>query len=222
MNLELPYNRQSSTGAIDVSNVKTFILNGVDTPLGPADEALLNKAAENPDQYMPFRSHAPSAQCLRALFGDQYPGILLTNLGLQNLVATRYISYNSPFLLSGEQKFATRVEDLSAMIYQEPEQPVSDFMLDHLPNVWNSCTWPRSMGRNFMSVWHAFSIGVGRTDKRYKIPHVGPLLALQICGMISRFNEVLLLTSLKETTLLLISWMLRLFPRWARSYTRST
>lgn len=186
----LPYDPHSSTGAVDIQSLSTFSFHGAETHLQPADLALLKKAAENPDMYMPFRVHAPSAKRLRGLFGEEYPAGLVTDVGFRNLVATRYISYNSPFLLSGEQKYVARVEDLLGSFNQEPRRPQAYFLnpkiygqnrfrfMDRLPDVWNACNWPRGMGRNFMAVWTALAVG----EKKYKIPNIGNLLALQICG----------------------------------------
>lgn len=142
---------------------------------------------------MPYRAHAPSAKCLRRLFGAEYPDALISDLGFRNLVATRYISYNSPFLLSGEQKYASCFQDLVDSFNQEPRRSKAYFLnpkiygknrfrfLDRLPKVWNASTYPHSLGRSFMAVWRALSLGVDR-EKKYKIPNVGCLLALQICG----------------------------------------
>lgn len=168
--------------------------------------------------YLPYRVHSPSAQRLRGLFGTQYPEVLLTDLGFRNLVATRYMSYNTPFLLSGEQQFATRLEDLMDSINQEPRRPTEHFLnhkiygqnrsrfLDRLPDVWNSTTWPSELGRNFLAVWKALYFGVGKSDKKYKIRNAGQLLALQICGMTVSFSSYRTLTHNRR---LLCRWSAR-------------
>lgn len=191
----LPYD--SKHAAVDVSAINSFLCHGVEQPLLPADRSLLLKAAENTDKYMPYRVHAPSAQRIRALFEGQDPNVLLTNVGFRNLVAARYLSYNAEFLLSGEQQFAPDLQSLQAYIEKEPKRPKEYFLnhgiygnnrnrfLDRVPEVWKRSFWPSEMGRDFMAVWRALAKGVvkGNDRKKYKIPLVGHLLSLQICGM---------------------------------------
>lgn len=179
---------------MDVRDIETFLLHGVETPLSTADRALLDHAATNPDMYMPFKVHAPSAQRLRQLFTEQPPNVLLTDLGFRNLVATRYISYNSRFLLSGEQKYALHVQDLLSCFNRKPKRPTDYFLsgkiygnnhtrfLDRLEDVWDHSFWPVELGRSFIAVWRVLSLGIEKDDKKYKIPNIGVLLALQICS----------------------------------------
>ncbi|KZV59238.1 hypothetical protein PENSPDRAFT_672487, partial [Peniophora sp. CONT] len=189
----LPSKPEHLHGGVDVKAIKTFMLHGVEHPLSPADRKLLAKAAENPDMYMPYRVHAPSAQRLRELFANQDADVLLTDIGFRNLVATRYITYNSLFLLSGEQTFVMDVQDLLSA-FKNPKRKKDYFLsqriygtnrsryVERLQTVWDRTVWPQELGRNFFAVWHALSVGVDKDVLRYKIPNVGPLLSLQICG----------------------------------------
>ncbi|KZV59245.1 hypothetical protein PENSPDRAFT_672483, partial [Peniophora sp. CONT] len=190
----LPHNQQHLRGAVDVKAISTFMLHGVESPLSPADRNLLTKAAGNPDLYMPYRVHAPSAQCLRRLFAHQDANVLLTDLGFRNLVATRYITYNSKFLLSGEQTFVADVHGLLSAFKIDSNRKKDYYIsqriygtnrsryIERLSTVWDHSVWPQELGRNFMAVWRALSVGVDKDAPRYKIPNVGPLLSLQICG----------------------------------------
>ncbi|VDB96799.1 unnamed protein product [Peniophora sp. CBMAI 1063] len=180
-------------GAVDITGIGSVTLDGQEVPLRPEDATLLGAAAQNLDKYLPFRYHAPSAKALRGLVAPPRMPSMCTDLGLKNVVAIRYISYNAPFLLSGEQQFANRVQDLVDAFERTPIRPKKYFLvdniygqnrsrsLDRLPSVWDRCRWPRELGRDFFSVWRAFAFGVDKAQK-YKIPNVGPLLSLQICG----------------------------------------
>ena len=179
---------------MDVSQLQTFVYNGSRIPLEAADRALLHKASENPDMYLPYRYHAPSAQRLRELFHGQGTEVLRTDLGLKNLVITRYMSYNAPFLLSGEQKFANSLDDLLRSISMQPLRPPRYFLnpriygqnrfrfVDRVPAVWEGSRWPVQLGRDFITMWRTLAFGINKTDKTYKIPNIGNLLSLQICG----------------------------------------
>ena len=118
--VDLPHDR--ATASHDVRAVDTFFLHGKKTPLLPADKALLTQAATNSDLYMPFKARAPSAAAMRRLFVDSGIETMVTQIGFRNVVATRYITYNSPFLLSGEQTFAKSVQDLTAAFEKMPRR----------------------------------------------------------------------------------------------------
>lgn len=186
---------QEASAAHDVSAITTFRMHGKDHSLLPADLALLKFAAENSDYYMPFKAFAPSALRMRELFQDQRPNAMTTTPGFRNVVMTRYLSYNTPFLLSGEQKYARQLTDITSAFTQQPLRDTDYFLnnnfyganfsrfIDRVPATWNSCEWPAALGRDFMAMWRAVSVGVdSKQTKRYKVMNAGYLLALQICG----------------------------------------
>lgn len=192
----LSYN---GNGELDVADVHTFTLDDIEVALTAADRRLLRKTAANPDMFLPFSYHTPSAQSLRLLLSGQTPNILLTDVGFKNLVAVRYISYNAPFLITGEQKFTHNVGELVAAFNREPRRPQEYFLvnniygtnrtrrMDRLPAVWAACIWPHEFGRDFHVVWRAIACSEGK-GKKYRIPNVGPLLALLICSTTTTFR----------------------------------
>ena len=155
----------------------------------PTDRAYLLAVSKNHDLLLPFQELTPSAQRLRHLFDGQAPDSMTTESGFRNAVATRFFTYNSRFLLSGAQKFTERLEDLIEVFSTAEE---SFFVSAHIYGrygggvgrrtanaqvVWESCNFPRHVGRSFMRFWNALHQSGG-----CKIKWVGHFLALKIAG----------------------------------------
>ena len=169
--------------------------NGERTQLLQADKNLLCAAAENQDKYLPFREHQPSAKSMRSLFGRRYPDVMTTETGFRNVVITRFLSYNAPFLLSGAQRYFSTLEELLQAIDSEDSRGEEYFVSNsvygrnvsrhtwNVRSVWESSHFPTSVGRSFKAFWSALSDGVG-AEHSHKIRYIGPLLAMQIAGML--------------------------------------
>lgn len=163
----------------------------------PSDKNYLRKAAQNQDMYMPFRELHPSAKRMRSLFASRGQSAMLSETGFRNAVITRFLSYNSPFLLSGSQHFVNTCEDLLDQFGSEADRDESYFVSGRIygrnvyrhtwnvREVWDSCQFPSSAGRSFKDFWYALHEGVG-VDKKCKLRYVGPLLAMQIAGTSSK------------------------------------
>lgn len=179
--------------------ITSFIWEGDRVNISAEDAHFLRAVASNQDVHLPFRAHRPSVKALLSLFSGHPSTAWTTSTGFKNAVITRFISFNSPFLLSGAQKYANSVQDLSVAFsasQHEEKYFVSAQTAQiqghnvyrrtaNAPVVWDSCVFP-SIGRNFKTFWTALYEGIG-IDHQYKLKYVGAPLALQIAGMLRNF-----------------------------------
>ncbi|VDB90193.1 unnamed protein product [Peniophora sp. CBMAI 1063] len=176
-----------------------FEISGVATAVTSAERALLEKAASHVDLYLPFRAFGPSYLRMLALFHGHPTDVMPSTTGLRNVALTRVITFGSGFLLSGRQSLCLSLTEWLngvEVAKQSPQAKQASFFvcdrvygqnfnrsLDEAAPIWAACEWPEEIARSrhFVTFWRALHHGVGKT-RRYKVPNVGPLIALLIAG----------------------------------------